>query len=286
MQKVLVVCGPTATGKTNLALSIAQKFNGEIISADSRQVYKYFDVVTGKTDYFNEGIKTWGIDIVEPVEEFSAKLYADYAREKIEEITSRGKLPIIEGGTGFYIDTALKDFEKISIPQNLLLRKKYENLEARELFDLYKSKYPQKAKRLNESDRNNKRRLLRLLEIGNHTQVSSKKELYDTFWVGLNYTTRAELYRQIDKRVEDRLGKKLEEEISFLKKNNYFEKAEETTPGYKHWNNPEKWKTAEHQYAKRQITWFKRHKIIKWFDASSKNLQKEVEDSLAKWYSK
>lgn len=282
MTKVLVICGPTATGKTKLALHLARKFNGEIISADSRQVYKYFDVVTGKLDYFNQEVKIWGIDIAEPSEDFSAKLYSDYARKKIDEITSRGKLPIIEGGTGFYIDAALRNFENINVPKNKKLRDKYESLSALELFNIFMSISPAKAILLNDSDRKNKRRLLRILEIadfelrGYRLEVSDEANLYEALWIGLNYKNREELNSQIDKRVEARLGEKLGKEVEFLKSQNYFAKAQSTTPGYKYWNNPEKWKIAEHQYAKRQMTWFKRNKNIKWFDASDPSLYDKI----------
>lgn len=301
MKKVLVITGPTATGKTSLALKLAEEFDGEIISADSRQVYKYFNIVTGKDipknfrledDYYTDGnVRIWGYDIVNPEEDFSAKLYADYAREVIANIHSRGKLPIIEGGTGFYIDAAVKNFEHINIPKNKKLREKYSILSTDELYKIFMKIDPQKAISLKRSDRKNKRRLLRILEKadfeirGYVLEESSQEDLYDLLWIGLNYKAREELYLQIGKRVESRLGEKLEEEIKLLKSENYFEKAQETTPGYKHWNDPDKWKQAEKQYAKRQITWFKRNKNIKWLDADDGDLPnkagKLVENFLA-----
>lgn len=301
MDKVLVICGPTATGKTKLALYLAEKLNGEVISADSRQVYKYFDIVTGKDlpsrfkfekDHFSDGeVSVWGYDIVSPSEDFSAKLYSDYAREKISQILSRGKLPIIEGGTGFYIDAALKNLANISVPRNEKLRNKYDGLSAEKLFRIYMNVDPIKAITLNESDRKNSRRMTRLLEIadfelrGYRLEKSNKKELFNTLWVGLNYSTRAELNEKIEKRVDDRLGFGLEKEVSFLKEKGYFKKASETTPGYQYWDNPEKWKLAERNYAKRQITWFKRYKNIKWFDPSETESQIKVEELVSKWYS-
>lgn len=287
MQKVLVICGPTATGKTKLALQLAKKLNGEVISADSRQVYKYLDIVTGKDkELLDKDTKIWGYDIVEPNEDFSAKLYSDFAQKTIEDILYRNKLPIIEGGTGFYIDAALKNMEHITVPKNTKLREKYKNLSANELFSIYMKVAPTKAILLNDSDRKNSRRLIRILEKadfemrGYALEESDMQEKYETTWIGLNYNSREELYSQIDKRVDARLGEDLKKEIEFLKTNGFYEKASQTTPGYKYWDNPEKWKIAEHQYAKRQITWFRRNKKITWFDANDPDLCAKIESQV------
>ncbi len=135
MKKLLVICGPTATGKTSLGLQLAKKFNGEIISADSRQVYRGMDIATGKDigggkwvkDHWEiERIPFWLLDVVEPNEEFSVAHFTDLAWEKIKDIWQRKKLPILVGGTGFYIKTIIEDIPSKGIPPNWSLRKQLE----------------------------------------------------------------------------------------------------------------------------------------------------------------
>jgi tRNA dimethylallyltransferase len=132
--KILVVCGPTATGKTSLGIELAKKFNGEIISADSRQVYKEMDIGTGKE--WGEGVDIWGYDLVAPKEDFNVSQFLKFAEEKILDIKSRKKIPIIVGGTGFYIKGIVDGIETVEIPQNKSLRKILEEKTVDELFEM------------------------------------------------------------------------------------------------------------------------------------------------------
>src|SRR3989344_7906229 len=130
---MLVICGPTATGKTKLGIFLAQKFNGEIISADSRQVYKYMNIGTGKE--WDDTVKIWGYDLVDPKENYSVSEYLKYAKTAIEDIHKRNKLPILVGGTGLYIKAVVDGIETINIPSNKELRKSLNNKEVDELFE-------------------------------------------------------------------------------------------------------------------------------------------------------
>ena len=132
-KKLLVICGPTATGKTQLGFRLAKQFNGEIVSADSRQVYKYMDIGTGKE--WDDEIKIWGYDLVDPKESYSV---SDYFREMkivIEDVWSRNKLPIIVGGTGLYIKSLVDGIPTVDIPKNENLRKSLEKISIEEMFD-------------------------------------------------------------------------------------------------------------------------------------------------------
>jgi tRNA dimethylallyltransferase len=329
MKKILIISGPTATGKTNLALSCAQRFNGELISADSRQVYKHMDVVTGKdipinvklqrsnvkvydnfiSYYGNNTIRIWGLDIVEPNEEFSVKQWVEYVRIILGDVWKRDKLPIIVGGTGFYLSQLCHPSETITIPKNDVLRKKIENYTVADLFSTLSVQDPQKAGVMNDSDRKNPRRLIRAIEIATYRKEHEMKELLkksknsqqrifkyiDTKWIGLTIGDRKELYKRIDDRVEKRLGKLLDAEINYLKDNNLFSFAPLQTIGYREWYEYIKgkitkehailnWKKEEHAYAKRQMTWFRKIPNIQWFDCMEKNFQPRVINAVNSWY--
>ena len=155
-QKVLVVCGPTGVGKTSLALRLAKKFDGEIISADSRQVYKEMDIGTGKDH--PEEMKIHLIDVVIPNQEFSVAQYVDLAWKAIKDIWKREKLPIIVGGTGFYIKGLIDGIETLGVPPDWKLRKKLSNLDIKKLREILEKTCPERMRGMNESDRNNPRR--------------------------------------------------------------------------------------------------------------------------------
>src|SRR3989344_2658803 len=185
MIKLLVICGPTATGKTSLALHLSEVFNGEIISADSRQVYRGMDIGTGKDlpvisnyqfpitnlkkqnigCYKIKGINVWGYDLVKPNEDFSVGQYIAIAENIIENIHDRKKLPIIVGGTGLYIKGIVDGIPTADIPKNMELRKSLENKDTSELYDNLVSLDPAKALSLNKSDSKNPRRLIRAIEV-------------------------------------------------------------------------------------------------------------------------
>lgn len=283
-QQLLVICGPTATGKTKLAFYLAKMLNGEIISADSRQVYKYMDIGTGKdTTTFG---KVLGYDLVDPDEEFSVSQYAKFANNAIDKIYKQKALPILVGGTGFYIHAVIDGIDTIDISRDESLREKYKYKTSEELFDLLEKLDFGKANSMNNSDKNNSRRLIRAIEVAH--KITSKRNLslpnYDVLMIGLS-TSLDELRRRVDERVEERIKIGFSDEVELLKKKGFWDGAPSRTLGYKDWPNIEKWKLEEFKYAKRQVTWFKRDARIKWFDVSKAGWEKEVELMAKKWYS-
>lgn len=194
MFPLVIICGPTATGKTKLGIHLANKFNGEIISADSRQVYRGMDVGTGKglsttknqrleikinnqifTLYDLEGVKIWGYDLVEPDQEFSVAHFHHFAAQAISDIRSREKTPIIVGGTGLYLKSLTQSIETINVPMDRNLRSQLESLTTSELQQRLQQLNPQKVKSMNNSDQNNPRRLIRAIEVAEFKKQTLKK---------------------------------------------------------------------------------------------------------------
>src|SRR3989344_4678270 len=167
--KLLIICGPTATGKTKLAANLSKKFSGKIISADSRQVYKGMDIVTGK-DRPKE-VSIWGYDIIRPNEEFSVAHFVNLAGKEITRVDKQGKLPIIVGGTGFWLKSLLNPPATINIIPDWQLREKLEKFSATELLERLKKIDPKRAASMNQSDRNNPRRLMRAIEVAFHPEL-------------------------------------------------------------------------------------------------------------------
>ncbi len=321
MRKLLVICGPTATGKTKLALHLAKIFNGEIISADSRQVYKKMDIGTGKDlppgkklqscgflkhikyGFYKFGeIKVWGYDMVDPKDQFSVGDYLRFFNKIIKRIYLEKKLPILVGGTGLYIKAVVDGLETAFIPQNKSLRLRLEKKNKEELFEILSSLDPLKAASLNQSDRKNPRRLIRAIEVAQwmleHRQlykILTKPPKYDTLFIGLT-TRKLLLNKIIQKRILKRAGEKMEKEVKELIKSGVSWNSQSMSAlGYKIWkdffwgkkNKKEiikEWLAQEKSYAKRQIKWFKRDKRIKWFDISDKTWRENVENEVKKWY--
>ncbi|MFH0864071.1 MAG: tRNA (adenosine(37)-N6)-dimethylallyltransferase MiaA [Candidatus Gottesmanbacteria bacterium] len=359
MKKILVICGPTATGKTSLGLKLAKNLNGELVSADSRQVYRGMDIGTGKDVgnsklisnnilptlkcrvsslkenvfvasihtrnelrgileapnnkfqigyYLFKNIKIWLLDIVEPDYQFTVADYVKYAGLVIEKIWQRGKLPIIVGGTGLYIKGIVDGIDTIGVKPDWGLREKLNTYSVIKLQNLLEKTCPGRSQRMNESDINNPRRLIRAIEIAikiknqkskiKTTTKNSKR--YDTLIIGLtaSYIT---LYQRIDKRVDERIENGLEEEIKKLLDNgyNWDNSVLGTTIGYKEWRRADslwqiddeikskiiqRWKLDEHGYSRRQMTWFKKDARVKWFDISSPDWQDRIEDLVKNWY--
>ncbi len=304
--KLVVICGPTATGKTKLALQLAQKFNGEIISADSRQVYKGMDVGTGKDlsrnskfksqnaklkfknknfsigYYLIQQVPIWLYDVVNPNQNFNVADYYKLAWIVIKDISERGRLPILVGGTGLYIKAIVDGIGTLGIPENKNLRKKLENKDIVYLQNKLKEINLQRFNKMNNSDRNNSRRLIRAIEIQNSKvkmQNYKAKLKINTLMIGLT-TDKEILYKRIDERVEKRVKQGIIDEIKELLSKGYGWGLHSMSGlGYRQWRDYfegkeskekaiEKWKNAEHQYAKHQLTWFKKDKRIIWYDIS------------------
>lgn len=284
--KVLVILGPTATGKSSLAIKLAKKFNGEIISADSRQVYKGLDIGTGKvTPKEMRGVRHHLLDVASPKEIFTVAEYQKLANRAIEKILSSGKLPIICGGTGLYIDSIVSGKTFPEVPPNLVLRKQLEKKSTSQLFALLKKLDPRRAK---EIDANNPRRLIRAIEIAKKLGSVPRLEAqppsqYKVLKIGLNLPAD-KLKKKIAIRLFARIregmigeAKRLHQnglswkrmnslglEYRYLAKylNSKISKEEMTTR-----LQNEIW-----HYAKRQMTWFKRDKNVKWFSPKNRNI--------------
>jgi tRNA dimethylallyltransferase len=280
-KKVIVILGQTATGKSDLAVKIARKIKGEIVSADSRQVYIGLDIGTGKiTANEMQGIPHYLLDVANPKKKFTVVEYKKLADKKIKEIISRGKVPIICGGTGFYIDTITKGIIFPKVPPNEKLRKSLYQKSAIALFEYLNKIDSTRARDIKKkNEQNNKVRLIRAIEIvkylGKVPKITEIKPLYKFTKIGLFLPTSI-LQKKVTKRVNKMFQQGLLKEIKKLKKKGVRDMRLKEF-GFEY-NQPTKEKviTGSIQYAKRQMTWFKRDPEIKWFDASKKTLFKEV----------
>ena len=280
MNKIIVIVGPTAVGKTKLSVELAKKFNGEIINADSTQIFKGLDIATAKvTEEEKEGIPHHLFDIKEITEDYTVYDYQKDGRMCIEEILNRGKTPIIVGGTGLYIKALLYDYKFEE--ENKILNN-YEEYTNEELYKKLLEVDPN-----TEIHMNNRKRVIRALNYfeQNNEPLSSKektdKELYDALYIGLT-TDREMLYSRINKRVEVMIDNGLLEEAKEVYESNIRTKAVLTPIGYKElFPYFEKQESLEvclenikqnsRRYAKRQYTWFNNQMDVEWFDVDFNN---------------
>ena len=296
---VVVVLGPTASGKTSLGIEIAEKFGGEIISADSMQIYENMDIATAKPSADELArVKHHLIGFVPMGEVFSVAKYKDKAIETIDDILSRGKLPVVVGGTGFYIDTLVKnteffDYEDSDVRVKLEQRLKNEGIET--LYEELGKIDPITAERLHIND---VKRILRALEVyyltgktiseqDEHSHLNESK--YSWLLIGLRAEDRQYLYDRINLRVDMMLEEGLLDEAK-----SFFDSEVSSTAaqaiGYKELrpyidglvslgDAVEKLKMETRRYAKRQLTWFRRNPEIHWFDIDKLTAQELIEKS-------
>jgi len=289
--KILVIVGSTASGKTGLAIELAKRFNGEVISADSRQVYRGLDIGTAKvTEEEMEGIPHHLINVANPMEGYSAANFKNDARTSINDIASRGKLPIVAGGTFFYVDTLLGRVSLPEVEPNQALRHSLEEKSTVELFTTLKEKDPERAKKI---DPKNKRRLVRALEIIHQLEyvpkISEKRSDFAFLIIGIE-AEKEDLRNKFAERAKSWLkGGFLQEVQNLLDEGITRERLTEIGFEYrlglelldKEITEEEfiqKFIEKNWQYAKRQITWLKRDKEIQWFKAAEDNVFKAVED--------
>ncbi|OGG12663.1 tRNA (adenosine(37)-N6)-dimethylallyltransferase MiaA [Candidatus Gottesmanbacteria bacterium RIFCSPHIGHO2_02_FULL_39_11] len=330
MNNLLVILGPTAVGKTDLGITLAKKFNGEIVSADSRQVYKGMDIGTGKdisklsnfqlsnsVGYrLKDRIPIWLIDVVSPDYQFNVGEYSVLAKKVIKDIQSRNKLPIVVGGTGLYIKSINEPPDTLHIPPDENLRKELENFNTRQLQEKLQRDSLKKWESMNNSDKNNPRRLVRAIEVelfNRHSNLQGKfqRASPDALIIGL--TADKEVLKE---RIKTRIGKRLKdgvlEEIQALLNQGYsFDLPSFSACGYKVWkdyvkssfgkpqdrqvksNNEnlydktiQRWILDETQYSKRQMTFFKRIKDINWFNINNLGYQYNIFNKVEEWYNK
>jgi len=304
MNPLITICGPTATGKTSLALKMCQKYNGEIISADSRQIYKRLDIGSGRGlslrndveiirgDWVEQGIPIYLYNILEPNDRITVAKYSDLAWVKIKAIWKRDKVPFLVGGTGFYISAVIGDIEIERAPSNVRFRKELEKLSKEKLFLKLKSLDPQRAK---DIDRNNPRRLVRAIEIavfkaGKRLQTSKRHvdlEKLKPLMMGLN-ASKEVLYKRVDERTEKMVEEGLISEVERLEQEYGWDAPAMDAIGYRQFkdyfagreslgDSIKKKKFAEHAYIRRQVTWFKRDKRTKWFEVTGRSFDVEIE---------
>ena len=284
MNSILCIAGPTASGKTALAVELAKDLNGEVVSCDSMQVYRRMDIGTAKPSPEEmQGIPHHMIDVAEPDEDFSVSRYCAMAAPIVDDIVARGKTAIIAGGTGLYMDSLIRGNDFAPFPSTGI-REKLE-AEADEvglpaMLTQLRQIDPDTADRV--SDR---KRILRALEVyletgETITEHNRKTRLippkYTPLWLGLDFADRGELYRRIDKRVDIMLEMGLMEEIRSLLDSGIPEKCTAMQAiGYKEFVNAlegreplsqaaEEVKKASRHYAKRQLTWFRRNPAVRW----------------------
>lgn len=291
LNKLLIISGPTATGKTNLVIKIAKKFNGELISADSRQIYRGMNIGTGKDH--SPDIVVHLIDIIYPNETFSVAQYRQLALMKINQIWSENKLPIIVGGTGQYIDSLINPQPTFSIKPNKILRFFLNKLPVKYLQLIYKCLDKNSFLKLNNSDINNPHRLIRKIEIklSNKKTNNSVKNNYNCLHLSLTAPNQI-LYERIDARVQTRLDAGLFDEIKNLLKKYPWSSPGLNTLAYKEFSsgfnqkNIDKWRFDEHSYARRQKTFFKKLKSIYFLDITNHDFSKKAFNLVKEWYNK
>jgi tRNA dimethylallyltransferase len=277
--KIIAIVGPTASGKSKFAIQTAAKINGEIISADSRLIYKGFDITAAKpTLDERQGIEHYLIDIAEPEVDYSVANFFDDAKAAIEKIRQKGKTPIVAGGTGLYFRILLEDFDLPRVKPNYELREKLEKLESEKLHEMLKKMDLKSAQKIHA---NNKVKIIRAIEVCKtlkipHSEATGKKEPeFDVEWIGLNPPERADLYEKINKRVDEMIKKGLVEETkkllekhgrinNFVNTIGYQEMLEYLDGKFSFEEAVSNIKQNTRHYAKRQLTWFRRNKLITW----------------------
>lgn len=286
MNPIICIAGPTASGKTALAVALAQELGGEVVSCDSMQVYRRMDIGTAKpTAEEMHGIPHHMLDVAEPDEDFSVSRYCRMASPIVDDIVSRGKVAIIAGGTGLYMDSLIRGnafapFPSTGVREKLEAQADAEGME--KIHAWLTSVDPEAAGRLHLSDR---KRIIRALEVyletgetitehNRRTQAIPPK--YSPLWLGLDFEDRAQLYHRIDRRVDIMLDMGLIDEIKGLLHSGIPEKCTAMQAiGYKEFVDAlqgrgtiaqaaDQVRQSSRRYAKRQLTWFRRNQAIHW----------------------
>ena len=299
--KVIVICGPTASGKTALSIELAKKINGEIVSADSMQIYKDMNIGTAKPDEEEkQGIKHYLMDYVSPEQRYSVAQFKIDAINAIEKIIAKGKTPIIVGGTGLYIDSLIYGIEYNKIEIDEEYRKELEKIiEEQGLKILYEKANEIDSEAMKKISVNDKKRIMRVLEIYKATGKTKTQQEEESKKNGVQYNyivftlnmDREKLYAKINRRVDIMIEKGLIEEVKELEKKykkfptamqglGYKEVIDYIEGKYTKEEMIEKIKMESRRYAKRQLTWFRKNKEAIWLNAletKENNIQQILE---------
>ena len=285
-KKIVVICGPTASGKTALSIALAKAFDGEVVSADSMQIYRRMDIGTAKpTKEEMDGVPHHMLDVAEPGEAYSVSRYVEEATACVEDILARGKLPIVCGGTGLYIDGLIRgtNYQPAGTDNGIReqLEGEWEAQGAEQMMARLAAADPDSAARLHLSD---KRRILRALEVYlatgetitvHNARTKAIPPRYEAVMIGLNTEPRQILYDRIDRRVGIMLEQGLLQEVQSLLEDGLLEGTAAQAIGYKellaYFRGEMTLETAadlirqkSRNYAKRQLTWFRRDERVKW----------------------
>ena len=290
--KIIVICGPTASGKTSLGINLANKINGEIISADSMQIYKDFSIGSSKpTEEERKQAPHHLVDFVDADKRYSVADYKEDCQKAIEDILSRGKVPIIVGGTGLYIDSIIYNIKYLQISTDYTYRKQ---LEAIPLEDLYKRAMEIDPRAMEKISSNDRKRISRVLEIyhltgHNKTELEAESigdEIYDFRTFVLNWP-REQLYERVNTRVDKMIEQGLVDEVKgVLKKYKNFPTSMQAL-GYKEIRlyldgiitldeAIELIKTESRHYAKRQLTWFRKYEGAIWLEGGNDDVNSNI----------
>ena len=284
--RILSIVGPTASGKTRLSVELAQRFHGEVVSCDSMQIYRTMDIGTAKpTAEEMQGVPHHMLDVADPEENYSAARYVEQASACVDDILSRGKLPILAGGTGLYRDALLagRTFAAFSGKFRSALEQRAANGELPALYEELRHIDPARAEKLHAAD---EKRIIRALEvwyetgktITEHDEASKlQPPRYEAITIGLSFENRTDMWTRIDRRVDEMMAAGLVDEVRSLLERGvspactamqaigYKEMASALLEGRPPEEGAEEIKLRSRQYAKRQLTWFRRDPSIHWF---------------------
>lgn len=288
-EKIVVITGPTATGKTRLSVELAKSFGGEIISADSMQIYRGMDIGTAKVTHTEmQGIVHHMIDIADPAEDYSVSRYVAEADRAVRDILSRGRLPIVAGGTNLYIDSLISGLDFAEKTEDNALREKlgaqYDEIGGEAMIELLRGFDPERAAKLHPADR---RRIVRAIEVymltgetitAHDERTKNRPKRYDAVKIALSFADRGMLYDRINERVDKMVADGLFDEVKALldaglspectamQAIGYKEPAAYFSGGMTMDEAVELIKLSSRRYAKRQLTWLRRDGTVKWYE--------------------
>ena len=286
--KILVVVGPTASGKTKLSVELALRHNGEVVSADSMQIYRTMDIGTAKpTAEEMQGVPHHMLDVADPEEDFSVARYVEMAAACVDDILARGKLPILAGGTGLYIDSLLsgRTFAAFApeSPLRTQLQQQFQQEGGENMWQRLREIDPEAAARLHPND---EKRIIRALEVWYQTgktitqhnlETQAIPPRYDALTIGLAFQEREDMWKRIDRRVDEMMSAGLVEEVrallargvpqgcTALQAIGYKEMVQAVLEDGDVLAAAEEVKLRSRQYAKRQLTWFRRNQSTRWY---------------------